>query len=95
MYGITSGIIMSLIVIILLDKKENFCGNKEGFVPKIQVWKPSSFSGPCQLDLDRQIKVNSEKANIAATKQLNEHTNDGFKVEQCPCQELAVKKQLY
>ena len=95
MYGITSGIIMTLIVIILLDKKENFCSNKEGFVPKIQVWKPSSFSGPCQSDLDRQIKVNSEKANIEATKQLNEHTNDGFKVERCGCQALAIKKQLY
>ena len=79
-YGITSGIIIALISIVLLDKKENFCDTKETFVPKIKVWKPSSFSGPCQVDLDRQIKVNSEKANLQATKQLNEHTNEGFKV---------------
>ena len=85
-YGITSGIIIALISIVLLDKKENFCDTKETFVPKIKVWKPSSFSGPCQVDLDRQIKVNSEKANLQATKQLNEHTNDGYEVQQ---------KQLY
>ena len=81
LYGITSGIIIALIIIILLDKKENFCNictNKEAFVPKIQVWHPASFSGPCQLDLDRKLKTNSERAKIAATKQLNNHTNDGF-----------------
>ena len=85
-YGITSGIIMALITIVLIDKKENFCNTKETFVPKMRVWKPTSFSGPCQIDLDRQMKENSEKANLEATKQLNEHTNDGFKVHQ---------KQLY
>jgi len=85
-YGITSGIIMALISIILLDKKEHFCNTKETFVPKMKVWRPSSFSGPCQIDLDRQLKENSEKANLEATKQLNEHTNEGFNIHQ---------KQLY
>jgi len=85
-YGINSGIVCALIIIVLLDKKEEFCNNKEGFVPKIQIWKPAKFHGPCQIDLDRQIKENSEKANIEATKQLDERTNEGFQVYQ---------KQLY
>ena len=78
--GTCAGVIAALIIIVLLDKKENFCNVKEDFVPKIQVWHPASFSGPCQTDLDRQIKANSEKANLEATKQLNDHTNDGFKI---------------
>ena len=85
-YGITSGIIMAVIIIVLLENKEGFYNMKEGFVPKIQVWKPASFTGPCQLDLDRQIKENGERASMEATKQLNEHTNEGFRVHQ---------KQLY
>tara|TARA_A100001015_G_C14571997_1_gene549473 strand:- start:218 stop:601 length:384 start_codon:yes stop_codon:yes gene_type:complete len=79
-YGITSGIVMALIIIILIDKKENFCDSKEGFVPKIKVWKPASFTQPCQLDLDRNIKLHSEKATINSSKQLDSHTNGGYKL---------------
>ena len=78
-HGMTCGIIMALIIIVLIDDKESFCGMKEGFNPKIQVWRPASFSGPCQTDLDRRIKVNSELANLSSTKQLNGQTNDGYK----------------
>ena len=59
---------------------------KEGFVSKIQTWHPAEFSGPCQIDLDRHLKIKSERANLESTKQLNGHTNDGFKIPQ---------KQLY
>ena len=59
---------------------------KEGFVSKIQTWHPAEFSGPSQIDLDRHLKIKSERANLESTKQLNGHTNDGFKIPQ---------KQLY
>jgi len=78
-YGMTCGIIMALIIIVLIDDKETFTSLREGFNPKIQVWRPASFSGPCQTDLDRRIKINSELSNLSATKQLNGHTNDGYK----------------
>tara|TARA_B110001454_G_C12700466_1_gene426329 strand:+ start:1282 stop:1878 length:597 start_codon:yes stop_codon:yes gene_type:complete len=63
------------------DKK-----GKETFVSKIHIWHPAEFSGPCQIDLDRHLKIKSERANFESTKQLNGHTNDGFKIPQ---------KQLY
>ena len=74
------------IIIVLIDSKENFCSSKEGFVPKIKVWRPATFTAPCQVDLDRQIKLKSERATLSSTQQLDQHTNGGFKVEQ---------KQLY
>ena len=68
-YGITSGIICALILIVLLDTKENFCENskKEEFVPKIQAWKPQTFNSPCQVDIDRKIKIQSEEASLYST----------------------------
>ena len=84
--GMSSGIIMALIIIVLIDSKENFCNSKEGFAPKIKVWRPATFTSPCQVDLDRQIKVKSEEATLSSTQQLDQHTNGGFKIEQ---------KQLY
>ena len=81
-YGMSSGIIMAYIVIMLLDKKENFSDIKEGFTPKIQVWRHVTFVGPCQIDLDRKLKEEGELANLNATKQLNYQTNDGFKQKQ-------------
>ena len=68
------------------DNKEEEDDTKEGFVSKIQTWHPAEFSGPCQIDLDRHLKIKSERANLESTKQLNGHTNDGFKIPQ---------KQLY
>tara|TARA_B000000441_G_C21604864_1_gene268077 strand:- start:186 stop:584 length:399 start_codon:yes stop_codon:yes gene_type:complete len=84
--SMSAGIIMALINIVLLDTKENFCDSKEGFTPKIKVWKPATFTGPCIVDLDRDIKVKGEKATIKSTEQLDSHTNNGFKIYQ---------KQLY
>ena len=84
--GMSAGIIMALIIIVLIDTKENFCDSKEGFTPKIQVWKPAVFTSPCQTDLDRDIKVKSERATIGSSEQLDQHTNNGFKIYQ---------KQLY
>jgi hypothetical protein len=84
--GMSAGIIMALINIVLLDTKENFCDSKEGFTPKIQVWKPATFTGPCVVDLDRDIKVKGERATIESSEQLDQHTNNGFKIYQ---------KQLY
>ena len=45
--GMSAGIIVALINIVLLDTKENFCDTKEGFTPKITVWKPATFTSPC------------------------------------------------
>ena len=80
--GISSGIIMACIIIVLIDKKENFSNIEEGFTPKIQVWRPVTFVGPCQVDLDRKLKEDGELANLNATRQLNGQTNDGFKQKQ-------------
>ena len=68
------------------EENEEEDDTKEGFVSKIQTWHPAEFSGPCQIDLDRHLKIKSESANLESTKQLNGHTNDGFKIPQ---------KQLY
>ena len=84
--GMSAGVIMALIIIVLIDTKENFCDSKEGFTPKIKVWKPAVFTSPCQTDLDRDIKVKSERATIESSEQLDQHTNNGFKIYQ---------KQLY
>lgn len=67
-YGITSGIITALILVVLMDSKEGFCENtQEGFVPKIQKWKPQTFNSPCQIDIDRKIKIQSEEASLFST----------------------------
>ena len=66
------------------EKEEDV--TKEGFISKIQALHPAEFSGPCQIDLDRHLKIKSERANLESTKQLNGHTNDGVKIPQ---------KQLY
>jgi len=84
--SMSAGIIMALIIIVLIDSKETFVDKKEKFTPKIQVWKPATFTAPCIVDLDRDIKVNGERATIESTEQLDQHTNNGFRVEQ---------KQLY
>tara|TARA_B100001758_G_scaffold229367_1_gene224238 strand:- start:423 stop:812 length:390 start_codon:yes stop_codon:yes gene_type:complete len=80
--SMSSAIIMALIIIVLIDTKETFVDSKEGFTPKIQVWQPSIFRAPCVTDLDRDIKVKSERATIESTEQVDQHTNNGFKVEQ-------------
>jgi len=66
--SMSAGIIMALINIVLLDTKENFCDSKEGFVSKIQVWRPANFRPPCQVDLDRNMKILGEKNTIASTQ---------------------------
>ena len=71
----SSGIIMALIIIVLIDSKENFCNSKEGFAPKIKVWRSCNFLQLLvKLDLDREIKItNSERSNfIIYTKQLDQ-----------------------
>jgi len=72
-FGITSGIIMALINIILLDTKETFCNvieEKEESEPKVnvQTWRPANFTSPCQTENDRILKVRSERATLNATK---------------------------
>jgi len=66
--GITAGIIMALILIVLIDSKENFCDSKETFVSKIKIWRPAEFRPPCQVDLDRNMKILAEKSTIASTQ---------------------------
>lgn len=76
--GITSAIIFAIILAIILNNNKVTPTNMEGFTLKIQKWSPKNFSSPCQIDLDRKMKLNSEKANIESTKQIDEHTNGGF-----------------
>ena len=67
-YGTTEGIIMALILIVLIDSKENFCDSKETFVSKIKIWRPDEFRPPCQVDLDRNMKILAEKNTISSTQ---------------------------
>jgi len=62
--GMSAGIIMALILIVLIEES----GPKEGFVPKIRLWSPSNFTSPCLVDLDRDIKVRSERATLDSTQ---------------------------
>jgi len=74
-YGISSGILFAVILVVILNSGKVSMSNQEGFVPKISTWRPTNFSSPCQVDLDRKLKVNSEQANIASTKQIDGNTN--------------------
>ena len=78
-FVVTSGVIIAFIIILFIHTKQEYVELKEGFTPKIMKWSPSSFSSPCQIDLDRKMKTSAEKFNIAATKQLDGHTNGGYK----------------
>jgi len=80
-FGVTSGIIIAFIVILFISSKREYVEIKEGFIPKLTKWSPMKFSSPCQIDLDRKMKTSAEKNNIASTKQLDEHTNGGYKVQ--------------
>ena len=66
-YGITSGIIIAIIIIVLLENKDEEI-KQEGFTPKLSVLKPATFTGPCITEIDRNIKLSSEKANMNCTK---------------------------
>ncbi len=74
-YGISSGILFAVILVVVLNKGRVSMSNQEGFVPKISTWSPANFSSPCQVDLDRKLKESSEVANIASTKQVDGNTN--------------------
>ena len=80
-FGVTSGIIIAFIVILFISSKREYVEIKEGFIPKLTKWSPMKFSSSCQIDLDRKMKTSAEKNNIASTKQLDEHTNGGYKVQ--------------
>lgn len=72
-FGITSGIIMALINIVLIDTKETFCNVSEVTEkkePKVNVktWRPADFTAPCQTENDRILKTRSEIATLNATK---------------------------
>ena len=70
-FGITSGIIMALITIVLLDNNEYFTDiSKEGFSNHkvdVKVWRPAHFTEPCQVDNDRILKRRSEMSTLRAT----------------------------
>lgn len=85
-YGSTAGIIMALIIIVLIDDKSLFSNVKERFNTKVQVWHPESFSSPCQVNLDRQLKEKAELSKLSASKQMDGFTNEGFR---------GYQKQLY
>lgn len=80
--GVTCGVIIAFIIILFISSKNEYVGFKEEFTPKISKWTPENFSSPCQIDLDRKIKLSSERNNIAATKQLDGNTNGGYKQPQ-------------
>ena len=78
-FGVTSGVIIAFIIILFINSKQEYVSLKEGFTPKIMKWSPTSFSSPCQIDLDRKMITSAEKNNIASTKQLDGQTNGGYK----------------
>ena len=78
----TCGVIIAFIIILFISSKNEYVGFKEEFTPKISKWTPENFSSPCQIDLDRKIKLSAERNNIAATKQLDGNTNGGYKQPQ-------------
>ena len=80
--GGTCGVIIAFIIILFISSKNEYVGFKEEFTPKISKWTPENFSSPCQIDLDRKIKLSAERNNIAATKQLDGNTNGGYKQPQ-------------
>tara|TARA_B110000008_G_scaffold275218_1_gene312288 strand:+ start:688 stop:1083 length:396 start_codon:yes stop_codon:yes gene_type:complete len=80
--GVTCGVIIAFIIILFISSKNEYVGFKEEFTPKISKWTPENFSSPCQVDLDRKIKLSAERNNIAATKQLDGNTNGGYKQPQ-------------
>ena len=82
-YGVSSGVLGSLIIIMLMD--DEGYEYKEAFNPKLEVWKPKEFTQACVSDIDRDMKVKSERASMLATKQLDNHTNGGY----------SESKQLY
>ena len=69
-FGITSGIIMALITIVLLDNNEYFTDiSKEDFTNNkdVKVWRPANFTQPCQVENDRILKRRSETSTLRAT----------------------------
>lgn len=84
--GMTSGILMALIVIVLIDQKSLFSNVRERFNSKVKVWHPKNFSSPCQVNLDRQLKEKAELTKLSSSKQMDGYTNEGFRGHQ---------KQLY
>ena len=83
-YGVSSGVLGSLIIIMLMD--DEGYEYKEAFNPKLEVWKPKEFTQACVSDIDRDIKVKSETNSMLATNQIDNHTNGGYKESE---------KQLY
>ena len=51
----------------------------------LKGWKPKKFTQACVSDIDRDMKVKSERASMLATKQIDNHTNGGY----------SESKQLY
>ena len=76
-YGVSCGILGSAIIIMLMD--DEGYEHKEAFNPKIEVWKPQEFTQACVSDIERNIKIKSESNSMLASKQIDNHTNGGFK----------------
>ena len=76
-YGASCGVLGSVIIIMLMDS--DGYQYKEAFNPKLEVWKPKEFTQACVSDIDRNIKIKSESNSMLASKQIDNHTNGGFK----------------
>ena len=76
-YGASCGVLGSGIIIMLMDS--DGYQYKEAFNPKLEVWKPKKFTQACVSDIDRNIKIKSESNSMLASKQIDNHTNGGFK----------------
>ena len=76
-YGVSCGILGSAIIIMLMDS--DGYEYKEAFNPKLEVWKPKEFTQACVSDIDRDMKIKSESNSMLASKQIDNHTNGGFK----------------
>ena len=76
-YGASCGVLGSVIIIMLMDS--DGYQYKEAFNPKLEVWKPKEFTQACVSDIDRDMKIKSESNSMLASKQIDNHTNGGFK----------------
>ena len=76
-YGASCGVLGSVIIIMLMDS--DGYQYKEAFNPKLEVWKPKEFTQACVSDIDRDIKIKSESNSMLSSKQIDNHTNGGFK----------------
>ena len=63
---------------LLDDKLKEALISTYNFSPKLKVWSPTKFTQACVSDIDRDLKLKSERNTLRATNQIDNHTNGGY-----------------